>query len=526
MKQGRNLATGLLHVLPRARPAAGVLCAWVVALCGTARGQALSVAEFNAKVAQWRADNADPPPVGLRVEGRVVLFARDRLRLRNCPVPFVADGELPEIDRATRNVEVRGRAVRDAKSGEYQVQIQSLNPRQSDLEEFNERRRALRQASSEKWHQLGEWATNRGRFYNDQALIALGEEAHLKGIALDRDALASGAPEALFALAERARKFAVPTSAVQEVIHDGCLRLWEEVRGRTGGSDLAKVLEQIGQRLPGAKEPLPYQDAELSRQYFKHPRDTYRDANKEKRRALHRLLYLDVLMRTLAPAGEPKGSTLLETAALIDRLAPENHHLADQYREQALDLALELRTQDLERLTRAEVLKLAEEYRGRQRADTARQVVERWLTLRLRRLEPDDTEGLIELTAEYRALLQDHTLPDRLLIEAHARNPKAADIAKVLEDRGYHWHEGRWLTAEQYLERPESRFERAIRNGRVEIGMNQSQVRRALGEPQLIVRSITSGQLTEIWRYILADQSPLTLRLERKSRQAELLLVQ
>jgi len=520
----------LCRELVRLRAAPGVwlvpfwACAALVLPAAAARAQVLSVAQFNAKVERWRSSNAEPPDVALRVEGRVVLLARDRLRLRNCPVPFVAGDQLPEFDRAVKNVEVGGRVVRDAKSGEYQFVVAQARALPDDHEVFHERRRALRQAGSEQWHQLGEWAVSRGKFYNDQNLVALGEEAHVKGIVLEREALAGGQPEPLFELAERAKALAVRSSVIQEIIHEGCLSLWRQSRGQKG-AELAGVLEQLRQRLPGAKEPLPYRNASLASQYFERPQETYSKAGPAARRELHRLLYIDVLMRTLPGGDEADGTALLELAAQIDQLVPEYHHLAEKYREQALDQALELKAQDLERLSRGDVLKLSEEYRGRQRAEMARQVVERWLALRLKRLDPDDTEGLIELTGEYRTLLGEQNYADRLLIEAHARNPKATDLAAVLEARGLHWHEGRWLTAEQYLERPESRFERAIRSGRVEPGMNQAQVRRALGEPTSIARSVTSGCVTEIWRYELADQSRLVLRLERRGARQELLLV-
>jgi hypothetical protein len=250
--------------------------------------------------------------------------------------------------------------------------------------------------------------------------------------------------------------------------------------------------------------------------------ETYAAANDSTRSALHRLLYSELLLRTITPGLAEDGSNGFDIAAQIDdRKLTEFHQLAETFRNRAL----QAQAKDVENLTRSQLLDLVERYRARQQNKEAEQLVESWLTLRLRALDPDDTEGLLEVTEDFRRLLKKHDQANRLLIEAWNRNPRAKDIIERLEKDGYHLDGKTWLTAAEFDNRPEGKFEKAIRAGRVEPGMNVSQVRRSLGEPPAQARAATAGQVIEVWTYALSDSTKLVVRFVKRAGQADMTVV-
>src|SRR5258708_25151081 len=139
----------------------------VLAGAGPARAETWSVMQFEDKIREWKADQKLPPPLTYMVEGRVSLYSRDRLRLFRCDVPFLSKNELPEFSRKSPNVEVTGKIVVDARTGEYSFEMSAVREVASDLEKFNELHRKVRQQPADKWYELGRWAEARGEFYKD-----------------------------------------------------------------------------------------------------------------------------------------------------------------------------------------------------------------------------------------------------------------------------------------------------------------------------------------------------------------------
>ena len=108
-----------------------------------------------------------------------------------------------------------------------------------------------------------------------------------------------------------------------------------------------------------------------------------------------------------------------------------------------------------------------------------------------------------------------------MLLETWKRVPGSPLLAERLEAAGLRLADGQWLTNQQFVNRPEGRFARAIRAGRVEDGMSAEEARRALGVPASVARVVTAGVVTEIWRYGTGDGTQRTVRLERLSGQKD-----
>lgn len=494
----------------------GVLI-FIFMAASVAHAEPLSVKEFRDKLQGWMAAGKPPPPLTLEVEGRVSIYSKDRLRLYGLKDPavlFLSKTELPALNRKWASV--TGKVRVDSNSGEYIFDISLAKEAPSAVEKFHERRKQLRSARPADWYELGRWAEVQGQFYADDVLLERSAEAYRHGIDMERKELAKEDPQGLFALAERAQSYRMPTTVAQELTHEAFHLLVQRSLNQPAPV-VSELATQIAEKLPGALVPLAFVPIELAKQYPITPVATYAAADAAMRRKIHRLLYTSVLMRTITSELADDANNGFEIADKIDKQIPEQHRQAEEMRDRALNT----RAAEAEKLTKSQVLDLVEQYRQRDNQRQGERLLETWLTLRLRKLDHDDTEGLLELTEEYRRLLKRNDLADRLLIDGWMRNSQARDIAERLDKAGYHLFEGTWLTEEEFASRPEGRMEKAIRAGLAETGMTTAQVRRSRGKPDSLSRAVTSGQVTELWSYALSDGSHLVVRFVKRAGQSE-----
>ena len=130
--------------------------------------------------------------------------------------------------------------------------------------------------------------------------------------------------------------------------------------------------------------------------------------------------------------------------------------------------------------------------------------------------------GLMRVAEEYIDLLEDEQQAVKLLQEAYRLSPESERISARLTQLGFHRHEGRWIPLKQFNALPEDPLRKAIREGRVVVGMTAKQVESTLGAPTSTTRIATAGQLSELWIYGEPGASRLTVHLLRRSRRADL----
>ena len=82
-----------------------------------------------------------------------------------------------------------------------------------------------------------------------------------------------------------------------------------------------------------------------------------------------------------------------------------------------------------------------------------------------------------------------------------------------------------WLNPEEVKEFRDDPIRKAIRNGTVVAGMNRDQVKKVLGAPTQIGRSISGGKINELWIYGETSSQSLVIQLARKRRSDELTVV-
>jgi hypothetical protein len=127
---------------------------------------------------------------------------------------------------------------------------------------------------------------------------------------------------------------------------------------------------------------------------------------------------------------------------------------------------------------------------------------------------------------EYRSLLNRADLAEKLLFETAAKHPDAKQVFERLEQLGYRKKDGRWLSTKDFQAQPEAEIERAMREGRVAVGMTADQVRKSLGQPASRSRAASAGEVSEVWTYGVPGNSRLSVSLVRRRNQSEPVVIQ
>ncbi len=500
------------------RLARGLSLAFVVVLATAsplfAQTRDFSTAQWNKAVQDGRVAEGQV----VSVEGRRAFSAERTVYLQRCLGSFRLSSESQDSALKGGRVRIRGTVIspRKGNSGPI-IRVDRLEDLKSEVQEFLARRRSLKLPTAKDWLDLAAWARDRGEFFHDSELIDLARDAVDKAIEIDRKLLATDAPAREFAeLLSRAEKLGASEALVSSVRHEGWARRWQAASA-AGPVPLNEFTDEFAQAFPIAVATVVSRvDEDLFRRYHAQPVHIYDRASPDERMQLMRLVYASSLLTVLKSRLAPGGGNAFEIAAEIEKSIPEYATVAESIRDEALAA----RAAEVEKLTRSEVLSLSDDYRQRDQLDRARGILETWVTLRRKKLGPDDTEGLLEVAEDYRRLLAREDYADRLLMETWGRN-KNPDLAEALEKRGYRLKENRWLTQTEYDQRPEGRLERALREGRIEVGMSATQVRQALGLPVRASRFVTAALVQEVWEYG-AGGTRFLVQLSRRKNEPDL----
>jgi hypothetical protein len=464
-----------------------------------------------------------PLGIEVQIEGRFQQAGRaaggqTEFKLQRCEIAFRMDRPLPAQPKG-RNYSVTGKLRRDG--GKTVCEVQSLREVPSDIDQFRERKRGVKRGDSAAMYELAGWAKQRGEFYTDVELLSASDEAYQDGLEIERRALAVNDFEGRFRLAAKAREIKLTDEVVWPLVHDGYRVKWKQVQ-QAKPSEWDRLARDLGRDLPGSDEPLSSPETELRRQYESQPLETYAATTAGVRRKLHRILFSEIVLKSVTSRLASDFGNGFEIADEIDKRVPESRAKAEEIR----DKTLAARAGEVNRLSRAQVLELAKQYRDRKQPQPAEQLLTAWLMNRRQRLNADDIEGHVQLADEYRALLNRADLGDALLIETITKHPEAKQVAERLEQLGYRKRDGRWLTTKEFQAQPEAAIERAVREGRVVVGMTADLVRKSLGQPVSRSRSVSAGQVSEVWMYGTAGNSRLAVFLLRKKNQTEAVVTQ
>lgn len=479
----------------------------------SAAGKIFPVQEFEEVKENW---------IGLEatVEGRRTVYDPQLIKLKNSTIYFKPQSTLPKLLSRTSNVRLTG--TLEKVDGKLQFQVRSVAEGPSDLDQYLVRERDIKRTDPQEWYALAEWVEVRGKFYNDSALLEKMRECRRRGFEIERQKLPEKDHQARMDLATRAEGLGVPDTTREELVHEAYVLRREALLKRPEAAAEDQLLSDMEQDLPGCKTPLGVDDPALRQRYLVSPDAVYAATKPAERPKLHRLLWSSLELGRLERQLAADFQNGFEIASKIDEDLPEFHARAESYREKVL----QLRASNVENMTRAEVLKLREDYVSRKQPRLGQEAVEAWLQWKKKKLRPDDIEGILNLADLYSELLEQPETKLRLLLEAAAQHPAAAEIAERLKNLGYRRHGDKWLTEQEFRMIPQGRLEQALQEGRVEIGMTSAQVQKSLGVPFATTRVGARGVVNEIWTYQSpGSPRPLMIYLIRRLPSTETVVV-
>jgi hypothetical protein len=471
-------------------------------------GRAESIEEFMSRESRWpELVDAD-----FRLEGRVRLVAPKELRFKGCNLEFRLRPGLPALPRDTAVVEVEGSLIREG--GVLLFDVTHARKRDDDLAVLSSKQVRIDSSDPAAWFELADWAGGRGAFYQDKELLAKAASFRETALMMEYRRLKANDIDGLLALADRSKQLKVSDSFIWRFIHEACRLELSHLR-RDPKADDASLTNRIRTQLPGATDPLAAEDLPLREKYNASPEQVYIDADETLRKKLHRILYLDVLLAHIERDAKRDGSNGESIADRIQQQLPELTELASSYRQKELAYL----TSRVTRLSREQMLELSKRYTGLKRPDDAHRITAEWLKSQEPTRRSEGPTALMSLADDYRLLLDDQKTSVALAEEAWRSDPELAEPKAWLEARGLVLHDGRWISADAVPAPTEDPFEAAIREGRVERGMQAEQVRQALGAaPTSILRTASREKISELWVYRSAG---LVITLARAGSQGE-----
>lgn len=508
-----TIQTGVLRRRAMFAAVAFVACSCVVCLTAQAQDDdAMSVQEFMTKRERWPILKG----ATLKVEGRYRGVSDERLSLTNCDMLFeFAEGVKPPPTRG-RTVQVSGSI--ESRQGKLIFLVTKIKALPSDADTLGDRRGRLTQDDAGPWYALAEWATGRGRFYEDENLLSAAVELQRTAIDIEYRQIGITEIEPLYALAQKVQKLGLSPMIRDDLYHDALRRELRDARQREARQrDIA--LAHILERLPKAGTPSSLDEATFAAEqaaYEQAPLEVYRQADADKRRTLDRIFYASAYLERIELDANPEGRNGYVIAARIEQIVPEYKSLAARYRTKEIDWQLA----NVPKLSRDELLKLVERLEARAEDGDEARIIEaktNWLAAEEPKFRERGSSGLLDFAQEQIALLNDPDRAAELYIELF-NDPTAQSVARGrLVDLGYQFDGTTWTKSADGG--PEDTAE-AIRRGIVRRGMTSEQVRAAFGgKPSSVVKFAVRGQVSELWVY---REHRVAIEFSRRGADADL----
>ncbi len=472
-----------------------------------------STEEFLARRKEWEKFL----DTSIKVEGRVLAFNRQQLRLQRCDVIFHLGENHSGRVTSSRRVEMRGRLRKvDDKIGFYVDDLQGIP---SDRDEFQSRDSRINPAKADDYYELADWAAGRASFYEDRELTKQAMAIYRKGVEAEAHSLPADDAAGRYELATKARDYGIAELGDRLTFEGGLI----ESRAALGHvpldpQGLSTVAVDLTRRLPGAKVPLAAVPADLAERFATDPLEAWRRSTPAEQPMLQRLLWVRVQTARITLDAEEDGRNGRDISEQLKRMVPEEATLAAKFE----DKYLTYRVERASGLTRPELVGLAEELTGRKKPEEARQAIQTWLKTREPRWREEGARGLVTLADERLALLKDEPGAVALLIEAVERNPEATEAATRLQSLGYAYLAGRWQRASTLPDRRMPPETPAAGLDSLQVGLSAEHLRQLLGEPTSRSRIVTGQGVTESWAYGLRGASRLLVVLQRKFDEREL----
>lgn len=486
--------------------------------CTISDAATLDVRQLNA----IRKNVARFTDVTLRVEGRLLSAGGNVCRLVHCDIPF----RCPEDDVRrlgnTENVEAEGKI--EGTGSRISFVATSIRAVPSDATAFRDRQTKIDRDNPNEWVQLGDWARDRGEFYEDKELLELARTAYRSAIQLERRGLKDDDIDGHRRLVSRAVEFGMPDAIQAELEHLADRLEWDQLRSNadTTAAELDEFLKQLKERLPGATKPLKEETRKDLSGVAKLSIAEFQQADSEHREALQRVLFAEVEMVRILRDARPDGST---GQLLAKRFREELPDFPERAEEQET-LFLDYQMSHVETMTRPEIEELSETLKQRERGREVPALLRRWIVARAKRLAPENIAGSLEIADDYLKLLSDEPAAVRQLTGV-AELPEGGEPARQrLADLGYQrigssWIKSRSSNASETAA-PALVPSQIMPESPIAIGMTAAALEGILGAPQSRTRVIGGRGVTEVWQFGRQNQSRLIIVLEQGRDSDEL----
>lgn len=469
-----------------------------------------SIQHFVSQREQWKRFIGVPQTL----EGRLSTFSSKSLRFRNCPVPFYFVSKVPKLDSSFKNIEVTGELALE--NGRLQFKVKSLKKMPSDNEYFVTEETKIDRSKPREWHALADWAKRRANFYSDKELTQKALSAYKMGINTEYRQLIIKQPESLLKLADRAQQYQLDPLLYDAFRHEALVLEWQKIQ-KQKDTDHGQLLARILKHFPTAKTPQKKDLSDERKQYLDNQVDVFQKADQQKRIRLARWFYSQLILEDILKNLEAGGSNGFEVAEQIAKQLPERAELVTQYQNKQLDFDFNR----IDELPRQYVLDLSQEFQKRKNKLKAKQTLTNWIDGRRKKLDATDADGRVRLARDMVDLTNNKDGATKILLEAWELNPKSTDAATLLGRLGFMLQDKKWLNPKEVMEYRNDPIRKAIRNGTVIVGMNRDQVKKVLGAPNQIGRSISGGEINELWIYGETGRHDLIISLARKKRAQE-----
>jgi len=431
------------------------------------------------------------------------------------------------------NVSVTG--VVQADGSQIIVDVKSVTLLPSDVDEFENRAKKIKEGDFVSWYGLAEWARTRFRLYNDTKMKENSLAAFYKGLRVERQS-ATGDIEKIRALRRRLEdQDFIPMPDFGDIDHE---LLWVQLDEKSpkSAAELNGFADEVSKVLRGNGTIPPPLNKQQRDSYDRDPIRTYMTQKEAIRPSFSRYWEMKLRRRALdlqVESGELNAYQAADEAARLTSDYPEveKNWLEQAVHKDELQLA-RLRRRDVEWMTDH----LKDRLKEPERAD---QIRRDWLTMveqRIRQKESDEageakrtgrSKFPLDARARYDlAMIILEWYPDDkilaaqaggLLVEAAKIEPTYEQVTETLKRLGYFKEaSGKWLTPEEAasvkIDENQPRT--------VEVGMDESAGEKILGSPDSRARVITGPQLeTMQWAYRSLERA-VYVQFERNRDQA------
>ena len=442
----------------------------------------------------------------IQVDGRVALFqfhpgrGFDEILLKQSEVVLRLPPSL-RFSRAPSQYVVQARGVLSKEGNRISMDVSSLKLLADDRDRLEKGLELLPAAEMANRRAWAHWAAKRAAFYKDGALEARAKEIEGDLINIEAARPESQSPDALLALAERARKAGVPAEPTPSLwIHRALLA---KAKAAKSLAEISAVAAEIERHAPKSADPASARMVDLSTlgpRYDADPEPTYAQAGTAARQALDRWLLASLREREFYAKADADPAAAFELSTQAETVLPDRPVVARSLLERGLKTA----ARNVGSLRQSEVTALANRFKDAGKPDEGKALLRAWLAdQREKKLGKNDVTGRLALAEQYRNLVNDTTSAIALLNEAAELEPGSNEISEAFRRLGYRFDGSRWVSTQSHAEERPEGTDRAADPTDPLIGLTLEEILSQRGKPDRRSVLITQGNLLIQWGYAL-----------------------